>query len=82
MESTKDKTLLKCLSFLADLNGSEWITGDNPGTIDMRQRAKALQQLVFDATREAGNDEVANLKAEITRLKSLIYEFADKIKSV
>jgi hypothetical protein len=38
-------TLVRCLRYLADLNGSNWIDGDNVGSIDMRQRAKALQRL-------------------------------------
>lgn len=41
--------LQRCLSFLADLNGSNWIAGDDVGSVDMRQRAKALQRLAFAA---------------------------------
>jgi len=34
-------------SYLADLNGCEWIEGYDPGAVDMRQRAKALQSASF-----------------------------------
>lgn len=44
---TKREILQRCLSFLADLNGSQWIKGDDPGSKDMRARAKALQPLVY-----------------------------------
>jgi len=47
-----EKVALRALSFLADLNGSEWIKGDGVGEKDMRQRAKALQQELFDKTRK------------------------------
>jgi hypothetical protein len=38
----------RILSFLADLNGSEWIEGDSAGATDMRQRAKSLHQILSD----------------------------------
>jgi hypothetical protein len=44
------KTLAaRSLTFLADLNGSDWIKGDGVGELDMKQRAKALQQLWYRA---------------------------------
>lgn len=39
----------RCVRFLADLNGCEWIKGGDVGSVDMRQRAKALQQTAFAA---------------------------------
>jgi len=36
--------LERALRFIADLNGSEWIKGNGPGEIDMRQRSKALHK--------------------------------------
>jgi hypothetical protein len=39
--------------YLADLNGSDWIKGDDAGSVDMRQRAKALQTLAFTALAKA-----------------------------
>jgi hypothetical protein len=42
-----------CTRYLADLNGSSWINGDDPGSVDMRQRAKGLQDLAFKATSKA-----------------------------
>lgn len=33
----------RCVRFLADLNGCDWIKGDDAGSVDMRNRAKALQ---------------------------------------
>jgi len=45
---TQREILSRCLSFLADLNGANWIPGDSAGEKDMRQRAKALQRLAFD----------------------------------
>ncbi len=42
-----------CLTYLADLNGSEWIAGDGPGEADMRQRAKGLQRAAFKACKSA-----------------------------
>lgn len=44
-----ESALGSCLSYLADLNGSDWITGDHPDPKDMRQRAKALRQVAIDA---------------------------------
>lgn len=43
------KVASRSLSFLADLNGSEWIKGDGVGELDMKQRAKALQGLLYNA---------------------------------
>lgn len=54
--NNKEKLMKEVLRFLADLNGCEWIKGDGPGEIDMRQRAKALQRLVFEATRRPSGD--------------------------
>lgn len=49
MASHGDREVLqRCLSFLADLNGSNWIHGTDPGSLDMKQRAKALQGLAFE----------------------------------
>lgn len=45
--------LESCTRYLADLNGSSWINGDDPGSIDMRQRAKALQGIAFSACAKA-----------------------------
>lgn len=39
------------LSYLADLNGSAWIKGDDAASEDMRQRAKAIQSLLNRAIR-------------------------------
>lgn len=47
---TADRTL----AFLADLNGSAWIKGDDCGSVDMRQRARALQQFMFKALDSTG----------------------------
>ncbi len=48
----REKSLLvalsRCLSFLADLNGSSFIDGDDAGSIDMRQRSKELQRLAIN----------------------------------
>jgi hypothetical protein len=37
------------LSFLADLNGSEWIKQDSAGAIDMNNRAKVLQAMLYNS---------------------------------
>jgi hypothetical protein len=37
----------RSLTYLADLNGSPWIAGDGVGEVDMRQRAKGLQGLLY-----------------------------------
>lgn len=42
------RMLGQCLRYLADLNGSEWIKGTDTGSVDMRQRAKALHRLVYE----------------------------------
>lgn len=34
----------RCVHYLADLNGSAWVQGDDPGSTDMRQRAEGLQR--------------------------------------
>ncbi len=47
------EALEKMTRYLADLNGSEWIKGENTGAMDMRQRAKALQGIAFKATSAA-----------------------------
>lgn len=47
------EVLDRCLRYLSDLNGCEWIKGDGAGEVDMRQRAKALQQLAFDVSQKA-----------------------------
>lgn len=39
----------RTLFYLADLNGSPWIKGDGTGEVDMRQRAKGLQNLLYKA---------------------------------
>ena len=43
----------RCVRFLADLNGCNWIPGDSAGCVDMRQRAKALQRTAFAAITKA-----------------------------
>lgn len=43
------RVLDQVVSYLADLNGSDWIKGDHPAQADMRQRAKALHILAFNA---------------------------------
>lgn len=48
-ENKIEKALIKCLSYLADLNGSEWIKGKDIGALEMKARAKALQQVAYDA---------------------------------
>jgi hypothetical protein len=45
--------LQRTLRYLADLNGSQWITDNSPGGIDMRQRAKALQRLLYETIAKA-----------------------------
>lgn len=37
----------RCINYIADLNGSQWIDGDDSGSEDMRQRARALQRIAF-----------------------------------
>lgn len=44
---------IRALSFVADLNGSDWIKGEGAGELDMKQRAKSLQQLLYNATQKA-----------------------------
>lgn len=44
-----NKLLQRCLTFMADLNGSEWIAGNNAGSLDMKQRAKAIQSLLYQS---------------------------------
>jgi hypothetical protein len=39
--------IARMVSYLADLNGSNWIPGNGHGEIDMRQRAKALQSIGY-----------------------------------
>jgi hypothetical protein len=48
------EVLARCLRFLADLNGANWIPGNGAGEVDMRQRAKALQELAFVALNKSG----------------------------
>jgi len=43
------QALIRCMSYLADLNGCEWIKGDDVGSVDMKQRAFALQKMAFSA---------------------------------
>ncbi len=45
--------LERCVHYLADLNGSEWIKGTDAGSVDMRQRAKSLQGYAFNMTVKA-----------------------------
>lgn len=47
----------RCVNYLADLNGSRWIAGDDAGSIDMRQRAEGLQRA---ACRCISNDPVTD----------------------
>jgi hypothetical protein len=54
MSEQMSKVLQECLSYLADLNGSNWIEGDSPGSKDMRNRAKALQEKVYKVVAPAG----------------------------
>ena len=39
----------RALRFMADLNGCNWIAGNDPASVDMKQRAKALQVTLFSA---------------------------------
>jgi hypothetical protein len=48
-KSEIEKAAQRALSYLADLNGSQWITDNGPGGIDMRQRAKSIQGQLFKA---------------------------------
>ena len=41
------KALDRVVGFLADLNGSEWIKGQDIGSLDMKQRAKGLQSFAY-----------------------------------
>lgn len=53
-EADSDNLRMVCgraASYLADLNGSEWINGDDAGSVDMRQRARGLQRLAFEASK-------------------------------
>ena len=47
------EALEKSVRYFADLNGSEWIGEDGVGEKDMRQRAKALHQIIFTAIAKA-----------------------------
>jgi hypothetical protein len=47
------EALNRATSYLADLNGCEWIKGEDAGSADMRQRAKALQSVCFSAIARA-----------------------------
>ncbi len=51
------EALQHCLSFLADLNGSEWIKGDDIGALDMKQRAKGLQRLTYNTIHIGGEQK-------------------------
>ena len=42
-----------CVHYLSELNGSEWITGSDAGSVDMRQRALGLQKRTLDALAKA-----------------------------
>jgi len=47
------EALEKSVRYLADLNGCDWIKGDSVAGLDMKQRAKALQSIVFSAISKA-----------------------------
>ena len=47
MKTEQHKIMGRVLRYLADLNVSDWIKGDDPGSIDMRQRSKNLQKILF-----------------------------------
>jgi len=47
--------LERCLSYLANLNGCNWITDKGPGGEDMRRAAKALQIRVWNAVNKQTN---------------------------
>jgi hypothetical protein len=47
----------RCVHYLADLNGSRWIGGDDAPSADMRQRAETLQRA---ACRCIAGDPVAD----------------------
>jgi len=47
------ETLEKSVRYLADLNGCDWIKGDSVAGLDMKQRAKSLQSIVFSAISKA-----------------------------
>lgn len=65
------KTILnRCLSYLADLNGSDWIKGNGPGEKDMRQRAKGLQKAAINAL-ESQDDIAATLDRCLSYLADL-----------
>jgi hypothetical protein len=65
----------RCVGFLAALNGQDWIEDKGPGGIDMRQRAKSLQRLAYNAVAWAERDpqEVerreANTRFELKRFE-------------
>lgn len=46
-------TLDKCVGYLADLNGCDWITGSGPGEEDMKMRAKYLQSAAYEQVKTA-----------------------------
>jgi len=56
-QATPDTELIaalpRCNYYLADLNGSAWIKGNDVGAADMRQRAKALQVVAWGALEKA-----------------------------
>lgn len=66
MQTTKTKeedlmdVALKALSFIADLNGYQWIKGNSRGEVDMRQRAKALQHSLYNVTRSEKESSFKN----------------------
>lgn len=47
MKTEQHKIMERVLRYLADLNGSDWIKGNDSGSIDMRQRSKNLQKILF-----------------------------------
>lgn len=42
--SDEQKAIMDALRYFADLNGAEWIKGDHPSEVDMRQRANSMQR--------------------------------------
>lgn len=57
--------------FLADLNGSNWISGDDPGSADMRQRAKVAHQSAF-----AAKSRMEFLEKRVASLHQALLPFA------
>lgn len=57
--------------FLADINGSEWIKGNDAGAVDMRQRAVAAHAAAYRALNAA-----EELEKQVQTLRAALLPFA------